>query len=141
MKRRPTVPLMDGFSAAVKKMIARGKERGYITYDELNAALPQTEMSSEQIEDTMAMLNEIGINLVESDDQEEGTAAEKPAAAAAASGEEEEAASAPPAISTTTISAAPTIPCACICARWAPSSCSPARARSPSPSASRPAAT
>ncbi|HSY86730.1 MAG TPA: RNA polymerase sigma factor RpoD [Verrucomicrobiae bacterium] len=83
-------PLMDGFSAAVKKMIARGKERGYITYDELNAALPQTEMSSEQIEDTMAMLNEIGINLVESDDQEEGTPAEKPAAAAAASGEEEE---------------------------------------------------
>ena len=69
-------PLMDGFSAAVKKMIARGKERGYITYDELNAALPQTEMSSEQIEDTMAMLNEIGINLVESDDQEEGTAGE-----------------------------------------------------------------
>ena len=67
-------PLMDGFSAAVKKMIARGKERGYITYDELNAALPQTEMSSEQIEDTMAMLNEIGINVVESDDQEEGTA-------------------------------------------------------------------
>jgi RNA polymerase primary sigma factor len=39
-------PLMDGFSAAVKKMIARGKERGYITYDELNAAPLQTEMSS-----------------------------------------------------------------------------------------------
>src|SRR5258707_13702783 len=83
-------PLMDGFSAAVKKMIARGKERGYITYDELNAALPQTEMSSGQIEGTMAMLNEIGINLVESDDQEESPPAEKPAAAAAASGEEEE---------------------------------------------------
>ncbi|HEX4569652.1 MAG TPA: RNA polymerase sigma factor RpoD, partial [Dongiaceae bacterium] len=86
-------PLMDGFSAAVKKMIARGKERGYITYDELNAALPQTEMSSEQIEDTMAMLNEIGINLVESEDPEEGAAPEKTQAAAAASEDEEERAS------------------------------------------------
>src|SRR5690242_5793842 len=86
-------PLMDGFSAAVKKMIARGKERGYITYDELNAALPQTEMSSEQIEDTMAMLNEIGINLVESEDPEEGAAPEKAPAAAASGDEEEERAS------------------------------------------------
>jgi len=78
-------PLMDGFSAAVKKMVARGKERGYITYDELNAALPQTEMSSEQIEDTMAMLNEMGINLVDGEEPEDGPAAtaEKPAAAAA----------------------------------------------------------
>ena len=88
-------PLMDGFSAAVKKMIARGKERGYITYDELNTALPQTEMSSEQIEDTMAMLNEMGINLVDGEEPEEGAApaAEKPAAAAtgeAANEEEEE---------------------------------------------------
>jgi RNA polymerase primary sigma factor len=86
-------PLMDGFSAAVKKMIARGKERGYITYDELNAALPQTEMSSEQIEDTMAMLNEIGINLVESEDPEEGAAPEKVQAATASGDEEEERAS------------------------------------------------
>src|SRR5512135_1816967 len=84
-------PLMDGFSAAVKKMIARGKERGYITYDELNAALPQTEMSSEQIEDTMAMLNEIGINLVENEDPEEGAAPEKAPAAAASEDEEERA--------------------------------------------------
>jgi len=86
-------PLMDGFSAAVKKMIARGKERGYITYDELNAALPQTEMSSEQIEDTMAMLNEMGINLVDGEEPEEGApaASEKaPAAGEAAATEEEE---------------------------------------------------
>src|SRR5215475_13159437 len=83
-------PLMDGFSAAVKKMIARGKERGYITYDELNAALPQTEMSSEQIEDTMAMLNEIGINLVESDEQEETAQPEKAATTTPAAAEEEE---------------------------------------------------
>jgi RNA polymerase primary sigma factor len=86
-------PLMDGFSAAVKKMIARGKERGYITYDELNSALPQTEMSSEQIEDTMAMLNEMGINLVDGEEPEEGTAAapeKTPAAGEAAASEEEE---------------------------------------------------
>ncbi len=82
-------PLMDGFSVAVKKMVARGKERGYITYDELNAALPQTEHSSEQIEDTMAMLNEMGINLVESEDQDETAQPEK-AGGAAASEEEDE---------------------------------------------------
>ena len=47
---------MDGMAQAVKKMIARGKERGYVTYDEMNAALPPDQSSSEQIEDTMAML-------------------------------------------------------------------------------------
>ena len=57
-------PLLDTLGIAVKKMVARGKERGYITYDELNAALPPDEVSSEQIEDTMAMLSEMGINLV-----------------------------------------------------------------------------
>ncbi|MBB3263709.1 RNA polymerase primary sigma factor [Azospirillum sp. OGB3] len=68
-------PLMDGMGLAVKKMIARGKERGYVTYDELNAALPQDTSSSEQIEDTMAMLSEMGINIVESEEQDsEGNA-------------------------------------------------------------------
>ena len=57
--------------AAVKKMVAKGKERGYVTYDELNAALPPEEVNSEQIEDTMAMLSEIGINVVENEEQEE----------------------------------------------------------------------
>jgi RNA polymerase primary sigma factor len=61
-------PLLDTLGVAVKKMVARGKERGYITYDELNAALPPDEVSSEQIEDTMAMLSEMGINLVESEE-------------------------------------------------------------------------
>lgn len=64
-------PLMDGMAIAVKKMIARGKERGYVTYDELNAALPQDSSSSEQIEDTMALLSEMGINVVEAEEQEE----------------------------------------------------------------------
>ncbi len=64
-------PLMDGLVQAVKKMIARGKERGYVTYDELNAALPQDQSSSEQIEDTMAMLSEMGINVIESEETED----------------------------------------------------------------------
>ncbi len=54
-------PLMDSVAAAVKKMMGRAKERGYITYDELNSVLPPDQMSSEQIEDTMSALSEMGI--------------------------------------------------------------------------------
>jgi len=70
-------PLLDTMGIAVKKMVARGKERGYITYDELNAALPPDEVSSEQIEDTMAMLSEMGINLVENEEAEEAQVTEE----------------------------------------------------------------
>jgi len=73
-------PLLDGVAASVKKMIARGKDRGYVTYDELNAALPSDQVSSEQIEDTMAMLNEMGINVIESEEPEEAAAATEEAA-------------------------------------------------------------
>jgi RNA polymerase primary sigma factor len=75
-------PLLDSLGAGVKKLVAKGKERGYITYDELNAAMPPEEVSSEQIEDTMAMLSEMGINLVDSEETEEVAeeTAEKPAA-------------------------------------------------------------
>ncbi|MDA0707711.1 MAG: RNA polymerase sigma factor RpoD, partial [Proteobacteria bacterium] len=55
----------------VKKMIAGAKKRGYITYDELNKALPQDQLSSEQIEDVMTMLSEMGINVVEDADNED----------------------------------------------------------------------
>ncbi len=64
-------PLLDSLGAGVKRMITRGKERGYVTYDELNAALPPEQVSSEQIEDTMAMLSEIGISVVEAEEQDE----------------------------------------------------------------------
>src|SRR6266480_1742497 len=64
-------PLLDTLAAAIKKMLARGKERGYLTYDELNAALPQDQVSSEQIEDTMTMLSELGINVVEGEESED----------------------------------------------------------------------
>ncbi len=69
-------PLLDSLGVAVKKMIARGRERGYVTYDEFNAALPQEVSSSEQIEDTMSMLSEMGINVVESEEAEEAAPAE-----------------------------------------------------------------
>ncbi len=69
-------PLLDTLGAAVKKMVARGRERGYVTYDELNSVLPPDEVSSEQIEDTMAMLSELGINVVESEEGEEAAAEE-----------------------------------------------------------------
>ncbi len=67
-------PLLDNVAAAVKRLLARGKERGYVTYDELNAALPDDQVSSEQIEDTMAMLSELGINLVQGDEGEDNDA-------------------------------------------------------------------
>jgi len=66
-------PVIDSLGATIKKMLARGKERGYVTYDELNAALPQDQFSSEQIEDTMSMLNEMGISVVENEESEDST--------------------------------------------------------------------
>ena len=58
-------PLLDTYKTAIKKLIAKGKEQGHITVDELNAALPSEHFSSEQIEDVMTNLNEMGINVVE----------------------------------------------------------------------------
>src|SRR5437588_2897793 len=74
-------PLLDLNDASVKKMIARAKKRGIITVDELNQALPPDQMSSEQIEDVMSALNEMGVQVVESaeasdDDEEEEKEAE-----------------------------------------------------------------
>ena len=63
---------LDMSQAAVKKMIADARERGYITYDQLNTVLPPEQVSSEQIEDVMSMLSEMGINIIENDEAEEG---------------------------------------------------------------------
>ena len=76
-------PILDSLTAPVRKMVARGKERGYVTYDELNKALPSDEVNSEQIEDTMTMLSEMGINVIESEESEESTSEERPEAAPA----------------------------------------------------------
>jgi RNA polymerase primary sigma factor len=61
-------PLIDLNEASIKKLIARAKRRGVITVDELNEALPQDQMTSEQIEDIMAAISEMGVNIVESDE-------------------------------------------------------------------------
>ncbi len=63
---------LDMSQTAVKKMIADARERGYITYDQLNQVLPPDQVSSEQIEDVMSMLSEMGINVIENDEAEEG---------------------------------------------------------------------
>jgi RNA polymerase primary sigma factor len=73
-------PLLDLSDVAVRKMVTRAKQRGYVTYDELNKVLPSDKVSSEQIEDTMAMLNEMGINVIESEEQDD-QGAELPALA------------------------------------------------------------
>ncbi|TVP93993.1 MAG: RNA polymerase sigma factor RpoD, partial [Roseinatronobacter sp.] len=54
--------------ASIKKMIGQAKERGFITYEQLNQALPPDQVASEQIEDVMSMLSEMGINIIEDDD-------------------------------------------------------------------------
>jgi len=61
----------DGGDNGIDKLIARGKERGYITVDELNAILPQDQVTSEQIEDAMTVLSEMGVNVIDGDDNEE----------------------------------------------------------------------
>ena len=74
-------PLIDMNNRAVKRMIKTAKEAGFVTYDALNAVLPPEEFSSEQIEDVMSMLSEMGITVVENDGAEDGDddAANKPA--------------------------------------------------------------
>ncbi|NNK17295.1 MAG: RNA polymerase sigma factor RpoD, partial [Sulfitobacter sp.] len=62
---------LDMSQAAVKKMISEAREKGYITYDQLNTVLPPDQVSSEQIEDVMSMLSEMGINIIEDEDAEE----------------------------------------------------------------------
>src|SRR5690349_21562180 len=67
----PDGPLLDLSDAAVKKLIKTAKKRGYVTYAELNAVLPSEEVTSEQIEDIMAMFSDMGINVVDEDEVEE----------------------------------------------------------------------
>src|SRR3569833_1588108 len=76
-------PLIDLNDASIKKLFARAKKRGFVTYDEINEALPQDQMSSEQIEDIISAINDMGINVVENeergDDEEESEAEAEPA--------------------------------------------------------------
>ena len=67
-------PVLDLTDAAVKKMIKQAKKRGFVTFDQLNEVLPSDQTSPEQIEDIMAMLSDMGINVTEADEdiEEEG---------------------------------------------------------------------
>jgi RNA polymerase primary sigma factor len=69
-------PLPQTVAGSIEKLLARGSERGYVTYDELSATLPLDQLSSEEIEDTMTMLSELGITVTESDESEEPVAPE-----------------------------------------------------------------
>src|ERR1700742_1495011 len=69
-------PLLDLTDAGVKKFIKQAKARGYVTMDELNKVLPSEEGSSEAIEDTLAMLSEMGVNVIEAEEDAEGAPAE-----------------------------------------------------------------
>ena len=62
------MPESNTVALSLKKLIARGKERGYITYDELNKALPQEELSSDQIDEAMTVLNDMGISMMDNDE-------------------------------------------------------------------------
>ena len=68
----PDGPLLDLTDAGVKKFIKQAKARGYVTMDELNKVLPSEEVTSEAIEDTLAMLSEMGVNVVEAEEDAEG---------------------------------------------------------------------
>src|SRR5215207_2893310 len=66
----PDGPLLDLTDAGVKKFIKQAKARGYVTMDELNKVLPSEEVTSEAIEDTLAMLSEMGVNVIEAEEAE-----------------------------------------------------------------------
>ena len=74
-------PVLDMSDAAVKKLIKTAKQRGFVTYDELNEVLPSEEVSSEQIEDTMSMLSDMGINVIDTEEAEEARRTRKARAA------------------------------------------------------------
>ena len=64
-------PILDLSDSSVKKLIKRAKERGYVTYDELNEVLPSDQVSSEQIEDVMSTLSDMGLNVVDEEEAED----------------------------------------------------------------------
>jgi RNA polymerase primary sigma factor len=73
MAEKEDAPLIDLNEASIKKLISKAKKRGYVTYDELNEALPSGEMSPDQIEDIQTALSEMGVQIVESDEDADET--------------------------------------------------------------------
>ncbi len=88
-------PLIDLNEASIKKLITKAKRKGYITYDELNEALPQDQMNSEQIEDVMSAISEMGVNIVENDEEAEAEGEQQDEVEEIADDEEKEVRKAP----------------------------------------------
>ena len=135
---------LAGLSDAAVQLIRSAKKRGYVTHDQINSVLPSEGVNSKQIEDVLAVFSGMGVNVVETEEaSEEGEkqreVSDEEAESGAASWSRSSKRSRPSPRPRNRPSAA-TIPCACTCARWDRSSCFLARARSTSPSASRPAA-
>ena len=78
----PDAPVLDTNNSKIKSLIKKGQSAGFVTHDELNAALPQEELTSEQIEDVMSALSEMGVSVVESPEQEETNSEENETEAA-----------------------------------------------------------
>ena len=138
------LPLLDLSDAAVKKMIKQAKKRGYVTYEQLNAVMPSEEVTSEKIEDILAMMSEMGINVVETEEtdaEDEEEAREEADEEESEGGELVEATAKTPAKSEAREPAERTDdPVRMYLREMGSVELSRARARSPSPSASRPAA-
>ena len=66
-----SIPLLDLNQSSIKKLLSHAKSKGYLTYSELNETMPPGEMSSEQIEDIMTALSEMGITLIDSEDEQD----------------------------------------------------------------------
>ena len=78
----PDAPVLDTNNSKIKALIKKGQSAGFVTHDELNAALPQEELTSEQIEDVMSALSEMAVSVVESAEQEESNSEENETEAA-----------------------------------------------------------
>ena len=78
----PDAPVLDTNNSKIKALIKKGQSAGFVTHDELNAALPQEELTSEQIEDVMSALSEMGVSVVEAAEQEESNSEENETEAA-----------------------------------------------------------
>ena len=123
-------------ASRLKNLIVLGKERGYLTYAEINDHLPDDMVDAEQIESIIGMINDMGIQVYDEAPDAETllmSEARPPVADEDAVGRSRGGA----VHASTPSSAAPPTRCACTCARWVRSSCSRAKARSRSPSASR----
>ena len=66
-----SIPLLDLNQSSIKKLLSQAKSKGYLTYSELNETMPPGEMSSEQIEDIMTALSEMGITLIDSEEEQD----------------------------------------------------------------------